>query len=86
MNLLDKAIEVVSPERALKRAGARKRLQIINSGYANSGANRRKKSMIGWIFKGGSTKEDIDDNQDTLRQRSRDLYMNTPLDEQTKHD
>jgi len=79
VNILDKAIEVVSPERALKRAGARKRLQIMNSGYANSGANRRKKSMIGWIFKGGSTKEDIDDNQDTLRQRSRDLYMNTPL-------
>lgn len=79
MNLVDKAIAMVSPERALKRVGARKRLDIMNTGYSNSGASRRKKSMLGWLFKGGSTKEDIDENLDTLRQRSRDLYMNTPL-------
>ncbi len=79
MNLVDKAIAMVSPERALKRVGARKRLNIMNTGYSNSGASRRKKSMLGWLFKGGSTKEDIDENLDTLRQRSRDLYMNTPL-------
>lgn len=69
----------MSPERALKRIGARKRLDILNTGYSNSGASKRKKSMIGWSFKGGSTKEDIDDNLPTLRERSRDLYMNTPL-------
>lgn len=79
MNLIDKAISVVSPERALKRNYARRKLELLNSGYSNGGASKRKKSMLGWIFKGGSTKEDIDDNLDTLRQRSRDLYMNTPL-------
>lgn len=79
MNVFEKMIAKVSPERAVKRLGARKRLDILNTGYSNSGASRRKKSMLGWIFKGGSTKEDIDDNLDTLRQRSRDLYMNTPL-------
>lgn len=79
MNAIDKAIAIFSPERALKRIGARKRLEIMNTGYSNSGASKRKKSMLGWLFKGGSTKEDIDDNLPTLRERSRDLYMNTPL-------
>ncbi|AVK86004.1 phage portal protein [Lysinibacillus sp. B2A1] len=79
MNAIDKAIAFVSPERALKRMNARKEMEIKNTGYSNSGASKRKKSMLGWIFKGGSTKEDIDDNLDTLRERSRDLFMNTPL-------
>lgn len=79
MNAVDKAIAFMSPERALKRTHARRKLELLNSGYSNSGASKQKKSMLGWIFKGGSTKEDIDDNLDTLRQRSRDLYMNTPL-------
>lgn len=77
--MLDKAIATLSPERALKRTHARQKLELMNSGYSNSGASKRKKSLLGWMFKGGSTKEDIDDNLDTLRQRSRDLYMNTPL-------
>jgi len=79
LNLIDRAISVVSPQRALKRFSARKQLEIFNTGYSNSGANKQKKSMRGWLFRGGSTKEDIDENLDTLRQRSRDLYMNTPL-------
>lgn len=79
MNLIDRAISVVSPQRALNRFSARKQLEIMNTGYSNSGASKQKKSMRGWLFKGGSTKEDIDENLDTLRQRSRDLYMNSPL-------
>lgn len=79
LNAIDKAIAIFSPEKALKRTHARKKLELLNSGYSNGGASKRKKSMLGWVFKGGSTKEDIDDNLDTLRQRSRDLFMNTPL-------
>ncbi|WP_342575463.1 hypothetical protein MHH37_06365 [Solibacillus sp. FSL K6-1781] len=79
MNMVDRAIAVVSPARAVRRQAARKQLDILNTGYSNSGASKQKKSMRGWLFRGGSTKEDIDENLDTLRQRSRDLYMNTPL-------
>lgn len=79
MNLIDRAIAVVSPEKAFKRIRARKALEVSNTGYSNSGANRQKKSMRGWLFKGGSVKEDIEDNLDTLRQRTRDLFMNTPI-------
>jgi lambda family phage portal protein len=35
--------------------------------------------MKGWTWKGGGTKEDIEQNLDVLRQRSRALYMTTPI-------
>lgn len=79
MNLLDKAISSVAPQWGLKRAGARQRLQILDSGYGNYGASHGKKSMLGWLYGGGSHKEDIEDHLPTLRQRSRDLYMGVPL-------
>lgn len=74
MNLIDNVVRAVSPERALKREVARKRLNILDSGYGNYGANSTKKSVIGWTHGGGSHREDIEDHIDTLRQRSRDLY------------
>lgn len=78
MNLLDKAIAAVSPERAVKRAAARMALEFSNSGYGNYGANTTKKNMRGWMYYGGSAKEDIEDNIDILRQLSRDAYMGIP--------
>ncbi|MFX3673295.1 MAG: phage portal protein [Paenisporosarcina sp.] len=79
MNTFDRILAGISPQRAVKRQMARKQLEILNTGYSNSGASKSKKSMIGWTFKGGSSKEDIDDNLSVLRERSRDLYMNTPI-------
>ena len=79
MNFLDRMVAVVSPEKALKRVGARQRLNIINSGYSNYGASHTKKSLLGWLYGGGSAKEDIQENLSTLRQRCRDLYMGVPL-------
>lgn len=77
-NFLDKAIAAISPTRAMRRAAARTALEIINTGYGNYGANLTKKSMRGWDYAGGSAKEDIEDNIDILRQRSRDAYMGIP--------
>lgn len=51
----------------------------MNSGYGNYGASTYKKSLIGWNYAGGSAREDINDNLNILRQRSRDLYMGVPL-------
>lgn len=79
MNIFEKAIAAVSPERALRRAAARQRLKIIDSGYGNYGASHVKKSLLGWLYGGGSAYEDIQINLSTLRQRSRDLYMGVPL-------
>lgn len=78
MNLLDRAIAYVSPGQAVKRAAARTALEFANSGYGNYGANTTKKNMRGWMYYGGSAKEDIEDNIDILRQRSRDAYMGIP--------
>ena len=83
MNMLDKAIGFFNPERALNRAVARQKLKVFNtysgSGYGQHGASYAKKSLIGWITRGMSADEDIVDNIETLRARSRDLYMGAPL-------
>jgi lambda family phage portal protein len=85
MNIIDKAIGIFSPERALQRDIARKKQKFINSlysggsGYGRHGASYAKKSLLGWITSGMSADEDIVDNIETLRNRSRDLYMGSPL-------
>ena len=53
MNLIDRAVAIVFPERALRRAAARQSLEFVNSGYGNYGASTTKKSMRGWQFAGG---------------------------------
>ena len=79
MNLLDKAISAIRPERALKRFEARRKLEILNSGYSRHGGSYAKKSLIGWLSGGSDADADIVDNLETLRNRSRDLYMGSPL-------
>ena len=79
MNIFDRAVAAVFPQTAVKRAAARRKLEILDSGYSNYGASHTKKGMIGWTYGGGSAKEDIQENLSTLRQRCRDLYMGVPL-------
>lgn len=78
-NILDRAIAAVAPVHAVRRAAARNVLEFVNSGYGNYGASTTKKNMRGWMYRGGSPKEDIEDNLDVLRQRSRDAYMGVPI-------
>ena len=49
------------------------------SGYSHYGASYAKKSLSSWIASSGSADEDIVENIETLRDRSRDLYMGVPL-------
>lgn len=83
MNMIDKAIEKISPQTALKREAARYKLKIMrsfqNSGYDESGAARNKNSMRGWLASSKTPQEDIDRNIPVLRQRSRSLFMSAPL-------
>ena len=48
-----------------------------NSGYSGGGASRTNPALKGWNYWGGAPDDDIVANIDTLRQRSRDLYMNS---------
>lgn len=79
-NWIDKAVETVAPIHAVKRAAARSTLKFLGSGsgYGRYGASLTKKSMIGWLFRGGSAYEDIEQNLDILRQRSRDAFTGVP--------
>lgn len=83
MNIIDKAFEIFSPQTALKRSVARYKCnvirQITNSGYDESGASHRKNSLKGWNAISESPAHDIDRNLNTLRQRSRSLYMSAPI-------
>lgn len=80
MNVFDKFYEVTNPEKALRRMKARVVMQNVkNSGYDESGASHRKTSMKGWAANSRSPQKDIDWNLHTLRQRSRSLFMNSPI-------
>ena len=90
MNILDRMMEAVAPVHAVKRQKARATLafdsaqldnldKIINSGYSNGGASRQKRFARKWRYRSGSPKRDIEENRKVLRERSRDLAMNTPL-------
>ena len=50
------------------------RTRIKNSGYSHYGASRVKPSVSGWHSVSKSPAEDISDNLELLRERSRDLY------------
>lgn len=51
----------------------------INSGYSHAGASWNKRSLKGFTVSSASPAEDIDQNNHTLRQRSRILYMSDPV-------
>ena len=50
-----------------------------SKGYGAAGASKTKRSMKGFTAASGNPHEDIDWNALTLRQRSRILYMSTPI-------
>lgn len=69
----------VKTSRALRQEAAERAvISVINSGYSHYGASRTKANVRGWNSHSGSAKEDIEDNLDLLRQRSRDAYMGIP--------
>lgn len=48
-------------------------------GYSEAGASRTRRALKGFTAQSGSPREDIDNSNDTLRQRSRMLYMSSPV-------
>lgn len=54
-------------------------IRIRNKGYSESGASYTKKSLKAMLPNSGAPHEDIDDNNRTLRERSRMLYMSSAI-------
>ena len=52
---------------------------VVNRGYSDAGASYTKKALKGFRADSGHPAEDIDENNYTLRQRSRMLYMAAPV-------
>lgn len=50
-----------------------------SKGYGAAGASTTKRSLKGFKAQSGSPREDIDANNDTMRQRCRMLYMSAPI-------
>lgn len=53
--------------------------RVINKGYSEGGASYTKKALKGMNPNSGAPHEDIDENNYTLRQRSRMLAMSAPV-------
>lgn len=83
MNVFDRMIAIINPVAGVRREVARAQMRAIGtitaSGYDQAGASRVKQSLKGWTALSKSPQEDIDYNLNTLRQRSRDLFMSSPL-------
>ena len=54
-------------------------MEVKNSGYSHGAASRRRTWAKEYHSESGSAKRDIEENRKLLRERSRDLVMNTPL-------
>lgn len=74
MNLIDKAIGYVSPERAVRRAQARLALEMVRA-YDAGKATRR---TSGWSATGASANAEVVPSMARVRNRARELVRNNP--------
>jgi len=77
MTLLDRAIAVFDPVRAVRRHQARQVLALSTGGY--TGGKRSRRQTQNWNVEGGSANADSVYDLPTLRARSRDLRRNVPI-------
>ena len=75
-NILDRAIAIVAPRIAARRAQARMALALAG-GY--HGASRSRPGLGGWNPLAGDPNDDLIGDLPTLRARARDLSRNAPL-------
>lgn len=78
-NIVDSVVATFNPESALRRQAARSAMRVMGTGYSEGGASKLANWVKGWVDRGGSVVEDQELNLETLRQRSRALYMNAPI-------
>ena len=75
----DKKLKPPKSEKQLRRFIMQKRWEIWNNGYSQGGASYAKKSVIGWLAGTTDADDDIVENIETLRARSRSLFMTSPI-------
>ena len=75
---MEMELERLEQERRVRLAKGT-RGTVYTSGYSDSGASHTKRALKGWTGTSSSPQEDIDENNGTLRQRGRLLFMSSPL-------
>ena len=63
----------------MRRKKSKNVVRAVNKGYSEAGASIKKKALKGFNAVSGSPREDIDYNNQTLRERSRILAMASPI-------
>lgn len=76
VNLLDRAISAISPQRGAKRMRARMAFEMMRRGYEGASVGRQ---TDGWLTGSTSADTEIWGAGPRLRDRSRDLVRNDPL-------
>lgn len=77
---LDRAIEAVAPQWAVRRFQARVQHTVFEAyGGGYSGASVARRSLAGWNPLGGDADAQLLTDLPTLRERSRDLARNAPI-------
>lgn len=74
MNLIDKAVSYFNPKKGIERAYTRETLDVIKNGYPN-----RSKDIETWSSPPDSPDNDILEDLDDLRGKSRSLFMNNEV-------
>lgn len=62
-----------------KQAMLKTRRRVLAQGYADAGASHTKRALRGFDATSGSPERDINDSNETIRQRARILYMSSPI-------
>lgn len=70
--------DVISAGQEMIR-GISERAPVKNSGYSHGAASRGRTWAVKWDSESGSAERDIEENRKLIRERSRDLAMNSPL-------
>lgn len=79
MNLLDRALEVVAPQLAVKRTQARLALrELENYGERRFDGSSVGRRTAGWVTTGSTAAAEIGYSLPIMRNRSRDLVRNNP--------
>ncbi|MEO5347178.1 MAG: phage portal protein [Magnetococcus sp. YQC-9] len=76
MNLFDRLVSALSPERGLSRLRARSAMEVLRREYDGAKTGRR---TDGWITAGSDANAEISRASFRLRNRARDLVRNNPF-------
>ncbi|GKS14779.1 phage portal protein [Paenibacillus chitinolyticus] len=86
MSWAGQIVRKIAPVYAAKRERAKLEIlhseakqKILNQGYGDHGASRTKKALKSWVPWAGDADEDIHENIEVLRARTRDMYIGGPI-------